>query len=328
MLRQCAIAVAACALSACAVGARSGSPLEASPGVIPAANPWPSPGALLTYEGSYTVATVHKSNSLAIEQRIQTKTGTVGGKPVVVYDGVETESGKKTKTTTTFEAEVAQRPSAIRTGEDVTLLRMTSHQAQVISKQVDYATGNGVFDQVPEVPQARWSNTAARSAFVNDIAADSTLNDVYHVDGSYDESSVPVAGLTATSQSYADGNAVYQWPFQAGVVKFEHSVLATEEQEARRVACQRRTARNDVHQDVVVVSVDSDHLSFRQFSRIPAAPRFPSRAMRQDGSGAKPIKSSRRRRASISSSARARPRRGRSTSHRGTAWSACNCTTI
>ncbi|HTX58407.1 MAG TPA: hypothetical protein VMH02_01935 [Verrucomicrobiae bacterium] len=218
MLRRCAVAVVACALTACAAGARSGAPLDPAPAVIPAADPWPSPGVSLVYEGSYTKTTFHKSTSLAIEQRIQTESGKLGGERVVVYHGVETETGGKATTTTTFGAEVAQRPSTIRAGVDVTLLRATTRQAGIVTQTTDYEAGNGVFDQVPEVPQARWSNTAARSAFVDDVASDSTLSDAYHADGSYDENSVPVAGLTATAQSYADGNAVYQWPFEAGDV--------------------------------------------------------------------------------------------------------------
>jgi hypothetical protein len=175
----------------------------------------PAAGASFTYTGTFTKTQSHGSTTtLHLTQHVTTSAATIGGRPVTDYHGVQTETGTGAATTT-YDAYVAQEPSSTRSGSDVRLIKETSSGGG-IRETIAYDSSNGLIDQLPEVPQARWSNTAARTQSIVDSVAGSSAVDTYRADGSYDETAVPVEGLQATMQSYPDGNGVYQFPFQGG----------------------------------------------------------------------------------------------------------------
>jgi hypothetical protein len=183
--------------------------------------PWPSAGASFVYGGTIkqtTVGSTTTQQTSHVTARVQTIAATQTGDPVIDYRGVETVSGSS-KATTKFDAYVGETPSRIRKGTNVLLLKVAASESSA-SSGIDTTTvilpGNGVIDQLPEIPQARWSNTASRTVAIDDSYAGSTSEETYRADGSYDQNSVPVEGRTAAAQSYADGNAVYQFPYEGG----------------------------------------------------------------------------------------------------------------
>ena len=175
----------------------------------------PPAGASLTYTGTFTQTQSHGgTTTLHVTQHVTTSAATIGGRAVVDYHGVQTESGTGAATTT-YDAYVAQVPSSTRSGSNVELVKESS-SGSGIRETTSYGSGNGVVDQIPEVPQARWTNTATRTQSMANSVQGSSARDSYRADGSYDENAVPVEGLHATMQSYPDGNGVYQFPFQGG----------------------------------------------------------------------------------------------------------------
>ncbi len=201
----------------CSTGAPAVAPLPANDVTRSAAarDSLPPAGASLTYTGTFTQTQSHGgTTTLRVTQHVTTSDATIGGRAVVDYHGVQTESGTGA-TTTTYDAYVAQVPSSTRSGSNVELVKESS-SGSGISETTAYGPGNGVVDQIPEVPQARWTNTATRTQSVANSVQGSSARDSYRADGSYDEDAVPVEGLHATMQSYPDGNGAYQFPFQGG----------------------------------------------------------------------------------------------------------------
>ncbi|HZY99127.1 MAG TPA: hypothetical protein VFE36_06115, partial [Candidatus Baltobacteraceae bacterium] len=196
-------------LAGCSGGAMSGVPSN-SP-ALPAALLRPA-NANLSYAG-----TLQQTNTggivttFAVSERVTGASG-AGKNDTVAYHGKSVQSGKGSATTTTFDATVAQEASNIRQGKSVTRTKIAVDDSSGVNATTEYGKGNGVFDVVPEVNGASWTNSAARVVSVADSQAGSTLDDQYLVDGSYSERAVPVLGRTASSQSFPDGNASYQWP--------------------------------------------------------------------------------------------------------------------
>ncbi len=210
-----ALVLAAC--SAPAASPQGASALPAVPAGRAASSvpqPWPSGGATLVYAGRLRQTGGPNPVSLSVADRVTTASGTFRGRPAVVYHAIETESGKGANAQITYDVTVEQRRSAIRNGVDVVAVKTGLHASGGVREIVVNDPGNGVFDQVPEVPQARWSDTAARTETIVDAAAGSSLTDRYRADGSYDESGVPVEGRQSLAQTFANGDAVYQWPFE------------------------------------------------------------------------------------------------------------------
>jgi hypothetical protein len=217
MLRSLAL-TAIVALAGCA-SASSQRALPASPSTTDAAathESAASAGASFVYTGTLQQSGSSGHATLAVTQHITESQTMLNGRTVVVYHGVETTTGKGTSLTATFDADVAAVPSKTRTGTDVDLLELESSDSAGIKQTTVYGAGNGTYDQLPEVPQARWSNTATRTVSIANAVAGSTLDDRYQADGSYEEHAVPVEGRTASSQSYPDGYATYQFPYQGG----------------------------------------------------------------------------------------------------------------
>ncbi len=201
----------------CSTGAPAIAPLPVNDVTRSAAarGSLPPAGASLTYTGTFTQTQSHSgTTTLRVTQHVTTSDATIGGRAVVDYHGVQTESGTGAATTT-YDAYVAQVPSSTRSGSNVELVKESS-SGSGISETTAYGPGNGVVDQIPEVPQARWTDAATRTQSVANSVQGSSARDSYRADGSYDENAVPVEGLHATMQSYPDGNGVYQFPFQGG----------------------------------------------------------------------------------------------------------------
>jgi len=218
-LTAASIAVAAAAFATGCSGSSTGSaamPAVPQPANASAPSPWPSAGTTLEYRGSLTQTGSGSTIDLAVDQQVTTGSATLHGHPAIVYHGKETESGKGSSETIAYDAEVLQRSSETRKGSDVVLVKFASHASSGLRETIEYGGGNGVFDQLPHVPQARWTNTAARTDSIFDSVAGSSLHDDYRADGSYAETGVPVEGRTSLAQSYPDGNALYQWPFEGG----------------------------------------------------------------------------------------------------------------
>jgi hypothetical protein len=211
------LSLAFIATAGCSTGAPAIAPLPAngaSQDAVVSHSSTPA-GASLTYAGTFAQTQSHGgTTTLHVTQHVTTSAATIGGRAVVDYHGVQTESGTGAATTT-YDAFVAQVPSSTRSGSNVELLKESS-SGSGIRETTSYGSGNGVVDQIPEVPQARWTNTATRMQSIANSVQGSSARDSYRADGSYDENAVPVEGLHATMQSYPDGNGVYQFPFQGG----------------------------------------------------------------------------------------------------------------
>ena len=197
------------ALAGCS-GTLAGAP--SNPAVPPAVER--RTDAALTYAGTLQESRASGvSATYAMTARV-TAASNGAKNPVVTYKGQSVQTGKGGPLTTTFDADVAEVPSSIRQGDDVTRLELVASNTNGVVSTTTYDKGNGVFDELPAVKGARWNDSAARRVSENDSSAGSSLVDRYAADGSYDETAVPVEGRTATMQSYPDGNAVYQWPLE------------------------------------------------------------------------------------------------------------------
>jgi hypothetical protein len=178
-----------------------------------------APGAVSSqaiYAGSFEEKSTPGSKAvLKITERIRSSSVTVNGQTLESYEGTETDTaGKRAPFTIRFTADAKQSKSAIRAGSDVDLLAET-YDGGGTFERVDDGIGNGIANELPEVPQAAWINSATRRVSISIPNNDQTLTVLYDADGAYRETSVPVEGRTAASQTFADGNAVYQWPFEA-----------------------------------------------------------------------------------------------------------------
>ena len=186
----------------------------ATKAAVPTAGTSPAATALFDYAGTLRLASTGSSpTTFAVVQRVARRPTALAGEVVTEYQGVGAENGNGSSLKTNFDAFVAEVPSKIRIGSDVTLVKVVSKDSNGLTQRTVYDRGNRVFDQVPEIPEARWSNSAARSENTVDSASSSTIDDLYRADGSYDESAIPVEGLHASVQSYGDGSAVYSFPF-------------------------------------------------------------------------------------------------------------------
>jgi hypothetical protein len=207
-------AIAALLVAGCAGGGLQSQPPLASALQADANQQHAQSGAALLYAGTLTqTSTGGNSTTYKLSQRVTSSATTSGGRALTDYHGVETQSVPGTNLTTTYDAYVAQVASKTRKGTDVDLVKTVSSSSDGISQTVDYGAGNGVVDQLPEIPQASWNNAATRMQSIADSIDESSVDDFYNADGSYTEKAVPVEGLQATAQSYPDGNAVYEWPY-------------------------------------------------------------------------------------------------------------------
>jgi hypothetical protein len=210
----CAAATSAAILAGCGTGTPASPPFQPRIATVPAASPWPPGGASLKYAGSVEQTTRTGGTatrvSVTVRQLVHTAAATFEKRPVVEYRGSETDEAAGKTTRTHFIADVATVPSALRNGDDVVLLYAAADGPSA-AQETFYAGGNGVFDQIPHVPNARWNDGAARR---EKLAGSITKTvDVYRPDGSYRQNVAFVWNASASLDEYADANAVYQWPY-------------------------------------------------------------------------------------------------------------------
>jgi hypothetical protein len=200
-------------LGACSAGSVPGAlPSQQLSADVPRVQPHSAGGASLVYSGTLTqTATGAGPKTLTVAEQVLASAGP--GADSVVYHGSVTNAGGGSMAKASFQADVAQAKSHDRIGSNVELLKTFSTSGGV-SVITTYGAGNGIVDELPEVPQARWNNGAAATESITDTTTGSSATDHYFADGSYTESGVPVEGRTASVQSYPDGNAIYQWPYE------------------------------------------------------------------------------------------------------------------
>jgi hypothetical protein len=203
-------------LAGCAGSTTAQSTLPANPAANAATQARASAGSSFVYAGTVARSGSSGKATLSVEQTVTAGPATYRGRAVTEFKGVETATGNGSTTKTTFDDYVATVAATTRTGTDVELLASESSDSNGVAQTTAVGYGNGVFEQLPDVPQARWSNTAARTVSIVNSVAESSVDDNYHADGSYVENAVPVEGRTASSQSYPDGYATYQFPYDGG----------------------------------------------------------------------------------------------------------------
>ncbi len=181
------------------------------------ARPTVTAAASMTYSGSFEQTGRGVTHvTFRIDENVTATAAKYASGAATEYHvaGYETGSGKKIPFS--VEAFADEVPSVIRAGRNVELLEVDAHNNGTDERTV-FGPGSNVVDQVPEVPQARWTNDAARTQTITNGAAGSFVRDIYHRDGSYRENAIPVEGLRASGEDYADGNAVYNVPLNGGL---------------------------------------------------------------------------------------------------------------
>ncbi|HLI95618.1 MAG TPA: hypothetical protein VKT72_05970 [Candidatus Baltobacteraceae bacterium] len=235
-----AFCVLAAVLSACGGGGTSPS---APPNPLPSASTAPAPapnpaasGDSFWYSGSLTEAfTVYgtpgplpspsaspqptatpwiSTTRQNVSQNVKISTGTTfaGQSGLMDLTTDETDAGAHATTAVTSDTYVNYAPDSTRAGGiDVTTVGTTSKDSNGVSNEVTNGTGSGVSNELPEVPNARWTNTAAR-AQTEDDPGEETIVSAYAADGSYQENIAYPEGGTAAVQMNSDGSGVYQLP--------------------------------------------------------------------------------------------------------------------
>jgi hypothetical protein len=172
------------------------------PSPSPGASPLPSPTPMV----GTTTASVTQKVTVATGQSFAGQSG------LVDFNTAETDAGTNATTTQTSDAYVAFVPNATRAnGTDVTLVGVATKTSNGVTTQTTNAAGNGVFDELPEVANAQWSESAARTWSETDPSSQTSAV-TYAADGSYQESITFPEGGTAAVQTQPDGSGVYQTP--------------------------------------------------------------------------------------------------------------------
>jgi hypothetical protein len=177
------------------------------------APPSPSPGS----SPQPTPTPMIGTTTAAVTQKITVANGTsfAGQNGLVDFATAETDTGTQATTTQTSDAYVAYVANAARAGgTDVTLVGLATKTSNGVTTQTTNAAGNGVFDELPEVANAQWTQSAARSQTESDPSTQSS-SVTYAADGSYQESITFPEGGSATVQTQPDGSGVYQTPVEA-----------------------------------------------------------------------------------------------------------------
>lgn len=181
------------------------------------ASPWPSSGSFV-YRGTIRQTRGRSTVSQAVVDDVSVTAGTVDGRPATMYDGEESQTSDGKTLQVHYVATTIERPSSTGNGDDVALVKSAMHDSNGLRETVVYGSNSAVFDQLPEVPQARWQNVATRTDSISDAPEGWSLIDRYGPVGAYEETGVPVEGRQSLAQTYPDGNAVYQWPFEGAAM--------------------------------------------------------------------------------------------------------------
>lgn len=176
-----------------------GTPAPASgatPNPAPTSTPWVSTSAL----------SVQQSTSISPGATFNGVSG------LADFATAETDASANATLSATSHAYVAFVPDATRAnGADATLAGTQAGDSNGVSVTTSYTAPNQIFDEMPEVPNAQWSNSAAR--VVTELDPDGQKSTTtYAGDGSYGEQLSYPEGESASVQASPDGSGVYQTP--------------------------------------------------------------------------------------------------------------------
>jgi hypothetical protein len=152
--------------------------------------------------------------SSSVTQTVSVKSGTSfhGTSGLTDFETKETDTGRYAVTGSDTDAYVALQKNASRwNGVDLMEIASVSSDDGGVTITTTYGSGNGLMDQLPQVPQAQWSNTAARTVVENDPSGE-VLTNTYAADGTYTGSVQFSSGATSTAIENADGSGQYIMP--------------------------------------------------------------------------------------------------------------------
>lgn len=185
--------------------------------------PAPSPDPSATPEPTATPWVTALSQSVTQNVTISTGKTFAGQTGLTDLAAKETDAGQLKTTSVTSDTYLAYAQNASRAnGVDVSEIGTASTDSNGASLQSVLGSGNGIVQQLPTVPGAMWSNSAARTDSEKDPGGEA-ISTTFAGDGSYQEQMVFPEGSTASAQAYADGSGVYQLPF-AGVTTKPSSI--------------------------------------------------------------------------------------------------------
>ena len=172
----------------------------------PAASPSATPEPTATPWISTSSETVTQNVSISNGQSFGGQNG------LTDFTASETDAGqlKTTSITTQTYLNYVQN-SARANGVDVTEIGTASTDSNGVSIQSALGSGNGIVEQLPNVPGSQWSNGASRTDTEKDPGGEVTTA-TYAADGSYQEQLTYPEGGTAAVQINPDGSGVYQLP--------------------------------------------------------------------------------------------------------------------
>ena len=176
-------------------GTPAPSPAAGTP--APTATPWTASD---TEDVSQTV-TLHQNASF---------NGVTG---LTQLENKETDTGARSTYTVDSKQYVQLAADNARSnGENFTELALDATDSNGVESTTTFGSGNGVLDELPQVPAAQWSNSAARVEVENDPSGESITN-TFAADGSYTASSLFAQGERATITENSDGSGMYVLPF-------------------------------------------------------------------------------------------------------------------
>ena len=125
----------------------------------------------------------------------------------------ETDSGKLSAYTVDSKQYLQFASDRARSsGIDVTQVAVDSSDSNGVKSTVTFGSGNGIIDELPQVPAAQWSNSPTRATLEYDPSGTS-ITSTYAADGTYTGSTAYNVGDSATITENADGSGVYNFSF-------------------------------------------------------------------------------------------------------------------
>jgi hypothetical protein len=175
-----------------------------TPAPAPSANASPQPTSAPWI--STSTANVKQSTALSTGATFH---GTSG---LLQYETNETDTGARSTVTMKSDAYIALVDNATRVnGVDTVLLGTLSADSNGVAWQTSYPAPGYTVNESPFVPNATWTNTAARTESENDPSGQSQTS-TYAADGSYEETVSFPEGATGSIQANADGSGEYSIP--------------------------------------------------------------------------------------------------------------------
>lgn|GEM_PF-2417845 len=218
------------ALAGCGGGSTSSLPSATSTSAPAPQTPTPSPypstsGDSFTYKGSISQTFTRMTSpapspdtwSSSVSQSVSVKSGASfqGTSGLTDFETKETDSGNYATTTSDTHQYMSFAKNATRwNGMDLLQAGSVSSDSGGVTITTTYGPGNGLMDELPEVPQAQWINNAARTVVENDPSGEK-LTSAYAGDGTYTQNVTFSNGDTSTAIESADGSGQYTMPLLA-----------------------------------------------------------------------------------------------------------------